>query len=136
MNTLQRIALTTVGAAALALSAAQSASAQRYERDYAPDEGASTLGGVTVIAPRQFERDGATGAPIETVFANRVVRYDDLDLTHWRDRHILHARVERAAEVACRELDDHYPVTAVDSPPCVREAVHRAMIRVELVENE
>ena len=134
MQTLKRIAMIAAGAAALALGAAQGAAAQSDDR-YPSDESASTLGGVTVIAPRHFERDSATGAPTDTVFAHRIVRYDDLDLSYGRDRHILHARIVRAAEAACRELDVRYPVTASASPPCVREAVQRAMDRVDLAED-
>jgi len=45
--------------------------------------------GVTVYAPRHFDRDAATGAPIERVAASRVVNYSDIDPnTRWGD-HVL-----------------------------------------------
>lgn len=116
-------------AAVLALSAISPVAAQPVSDGF--DDGDATMGGVTVIAPRRAERDGATGAPIEFVLATRIVRYDDLDLSREWGMHALRVRVERAAEAACDELDARYPITASDSPPCVRVAVRQAMYRVE-----
>jgi UrcA family protein len=134
---LGRTLLGACAAAAFGLAAAASANAQpgydRYDDDPAI---ASTLGGVTVIAPRRAERDPATGAPIERVSAHRIVRYDDLDLRRDWGVRALHARIERAARSACDELDSAYPITASDSPPCVRDAVRRAMYEVPVSYSE
>ena len=114
--------------AAFGLATASAAAAQpgygRYDND------PSTVSGIVVTAPPHSERDSATGAPIEWSSASRVVRYGDLDLSRrWGVRE-LHARIERAARSACDELDSAYPLTASDSPPCVREAVRQAMYQI------
>jgi UrcA family protein len=132
LSTLLPRGLVACATAALAIAAASPAPAQPASDRYDDEAGVTTtLGGVTVIAPRRAERDSATGAPIETVLASRVVRYDDLDLSRPWGMRALHARVERAARSACDELDSRYPITASDSPPCVRTAVRQAMYRVE-----
>jgi UrcA family protein len=94
------------------------------------DDDPSTVSGIVVTAPRHSARDSATGAPIEQVSASRVVRYGDLDLSrHWGVRE-LRARIERAAQSACDELDNAYPLTGWDNRPCVRDAVREAMYQV------
>ena len=124
--------LAACAAAALAIGAASPVFAQPGYDAYNDEDAniSTTLGGVTVIAPRHAERDSATGAPIETVMASRVVRFDELDLSKAWGMRALHVRVERAARSACDELDARYPITASDSPPCVRAAVRRAMYQV------
>jgi UrcA family protein len=120
--------LSVAAAAAFGLALTAAAQAQpgygRYDND--PD----TVGGVTVTAPRFHDRDSATGAPIEWVSTSRAVRYGDLDLSRpWGARE-LRARITRAARSACDELDSAYPLTAADSPPCVRNAIRQAMYNV------
>lgn len=127
-SSIVRRGLALAAGAAFGLTLASSAAAQPYGDRY--DNDPSTMSGIVVTAPPSTERDSATGAPIEWVSASRVVRYGDLDLSrHW-GRHELHARIERAARSACDELDSAYPVTAADSPPCVREAVRQAMYEI------
>lgn len=103
------------------------AHAQTY---YDNGDDAYTTSGVTVYAPRIVGRS-EIGAPIEETEASRVVRFDDLNLdTRW-GAHVLRTRIERAANEACNELDQDYPVDAGDNPPCRQTAVDRAMDRVQ-----
>lgn len=124
-STSLRLCVKTCAAAAFGLALAGPAAAQPGDNPY--DHDPYTTSGVTVTAPPSHRRDAATGAPIAWVSASRVVRYDDLDLSRGWGMHTLHARIERAARSACNQLDDAYPITASDSPPCVREAVRQAM---------
>ncbi|AGH50914.1 MULTISPECIES: UrcA family protein [Sphingomonas] len=82
---------------------------------------------ITVTAPRHRERSPTTGAPIETVTTSRVVNTADLDLRTDAGMKALRGRVEEAARKACAWLDQVYPLTADDSPPCVKTAVDKAM---------
>jgi UrcA family protein len=82
---------------------------------------------ITVYGARRQERDSTTGAPIETVRASRVVYYGDLDLSTRAGAHVLRARVARAANAACDELDVAYPIATSDSPPCFETAYREAM---------
>lgn len=128
VSTRVRLCVKTCAAAAFGLALAGPAAAQSYHNPY--DDDPYTTSGITVTAPPSHERDSATGAPIGWVSASRVVRYDDLDLSRGWGMRTLHARIERAARSACDELDNAYPITASDSPPCVREAVRQAMYQI------
>ena len=109
--------------------------------EYAPppayDDSAPTVGEVIIVAPRHHraERDPATGAPIERVYASRRVRYDDLDLTTDWGVHTLHARVVRAAETACNFLDRRYDTLDQDDRSCVDDAVRDAMSQAPIGES-
>lgn len=103
--------------------------------DYGPAPGyVHETDGVTVYAPRYVGRSATTGAPIEVVRASRVVNYSDIDpYTDW-GAHVLRTRIERAARSACDQLDQEYPISTADNPPCVDQAVRNAMVQVR--ENE
>lgn len=94
------------------------------------DDGAAPYetSGVTVYAPRTVGRSDI-GAPIQEVRASRVVRFDDLDLDSRWGAHVLKVRIERAANQACDELDQDYPISD-DSTPCRQTAVDHAMYQV------
>lgn len=128
MSSLMRCCASLGAAAAFGLTAAASASAQPGYGRY--DDDPYTTSDVVVTAPRHAERDSATGAPIEWTSTSRVVRYGDLDLNREWGQRELHARIVRAARSACDELDRAYPITASDSPPCVRDAVRQAMYQI------
>jgi UrcA family protein len=126
-----------VAAAALAIAAlagAGSAQAQPYgydDPDYAAApppayDADATVGGLTIYAPRSYERS-AIGAPIETVRESRVVPTDDLDLDTGWGAHVLRVRIQRAAGDACRDLDYRYPAAGAEGPDCYRTAVRHAM---------
>jgi UrcA family protein len=128
-----RLALCATAAAGLAL-AAPGLPAQAKDYGYDNGQYADEDSGVTVTAePRLREyRDPYTGAPYERVTASRVVSYADLDLnSRWGVRE-LKARVQRAAEDACDELENSNTISAPDDPPCVPTAVGRAMYRVPM----
>jgi UrcA family protein len=112
--------------AAFAVSAAGPVQAQPgYDTERPSD-----VGDVIVRAPRHLGRSPTTGAPYELVSASRVVHYDDLDLRTHRGVSKLKARITRAANSACDELDTMYPATAPDDPPCAPTAVRDAMYRI------
>ena len=125
-----RRCLTACAATALALAVTAPVAAQPGYSHYDGDP--DTMSGVVVTAPRHQQRDSATGAPIEWVSTSRVVRYGDLDLSRRWGVHELRVRIERAARSACDELDTAYPVSASDTPPCVRDAVRDAMAQAPI----
>ena len=98
---------------------------------------ANARSAITVTAPykRQTERSSTTGAPIETMEAQSVVYYDDLDLGTEAGRDELSNRVNAAAEGACKWLDEVFPPNATTTPAtsgdCKREAVKRAQAQVD-----
>ena len=71
------------------------------------------------------------GAPYKLVSLSKPVRIDDLDLRTRRGVRILRNRIQLTARLLCRDLDERYPVTADDSPPCYSNAVHDAMYRAD-----
>jgi UrcA family protein len=130
-----RLALCAAAAAGLALAApGLPAQAQDYGGYDNGSQYVDEDSGVTVTAePRLREyRDPYTGAPYERVTASRVVSYADLNLnSRWGVRE-LKARVQRAAEDACYELENSNTISAPDDPPCVPTAVRRALYRVPM----
>ena len=119
-------AVACVGVGALALPA--------QAQDYGDRDGyaASDMDGVTVYAPYRAERDGATGAPIETVRASRVVYFHDIDPNSRWGHHVLVRRIRGAARDACQQIDRDYPMTDnMDDNACVRAATQRAMSDVD-----
>jgi UrcA family protein len=132
-----RLALCAAAAAGLALAAP---GLPAHAQDYGYDNGGygeqyvDEDNGVTVTAEpeRREYRDPYTGAPYERVTASRVVSYADLNLhSRWGVRE-LKARVQRAAEDACDELENSNTISAPDDPPCVPTAVRRALYRVPI----
>ena len=146
-----RLSLSAVAAAGLSMAFASTPAQAQYADDppygydqpapgyypppapaYAPPPAyyneSPTVGDVIVVAPRhRMERDPATGAPIDHVYASRAVRYDDLDLTSDWGVRTLHARVVRAAETACNYLDRRYDTLDSGDRSCVDDAVRDAM---------
>jgi UrcA family protein len=135
----------TAGVAAIALAGVLSvgaAKAQPYGYDnpeyvapetvaYDNPEYVTTTEGITVYAPRHYNRSTTTGAPIETVRESRVVYARDLNLsTYWGAR-TLRRRIEHAARDACDDLDARYPITEDSPRDCYDGAVRGAMRQVE-----
>ena len=88
---------------------------------------------IVVLAPRARE-NGKTysGIPIETLSAQSVVYFDDLDLSTQAGREELGNRVEQAAETACGWIDEVYPLsTPIGPDDCARDAVKRAQDQVD-----
>lgn len=132
---LSKISTSILGGAAVCAVAAMGfaaapAVAQPYYGSPSYSDQAATVGGVTVTAPRRYERT-FTGAPIQHVWASRVVPISDLDLSTAWGVHRLRHRVERAAASACSELDMQwtvglYPLNSNDAD-CYHRAVDHAM---------
>jgi UrcA family protein len=84
--------------------------------------------GITVEAARPGR--SAIGAPINTVTTKRVVSYSDVSLTTPSGVHVLETRIRDAANAACAELVQKYPIAAEGESPekCVNNAVDGAMV--------
>jgi UrcA family protein len=131
-STSKRFAL--LAASAIGLMFATAASAQDYGPydDAPPPPAYGPTEEVTVIAPPYYqERSRTTGAPIRDVAMSREIRFDDLDLTSDWGARALEQRVKYSARDMCRKLDQLYPISATDSPPCYETAVNNAMAQAD-----
>jgi UrcA family protein len=117
------LALAVVSLTALAALPAKAQPYDPYDTGYASGE-------IVVQPPRTLGRS-AIGAPIRLVTAQRVVRFDDLDLASYDGRQALRHRIQRAARDACDYLDARYPITDENSPDCYSTAVRDAMMQAE-----
>jgi UrcA family protein len=122
-RSLTGLALAAVGVAALSALPAAAQPYDPYDTGYASGE-------IVVQPPRTLGRS-AIGAPIRLVTAQRVVRFDDLDLASYDGRQALRHRIQSAARDACDYLDARYPVTDENSPDCYSTAVRDAMLQAE-----
>jgi UrcA family protein len=86
---------------------------------------------IIVTAPRNrvVGRSPTTGAPIELLTTSAIVNVRDLNLRTVAGKNEARRRVEAAAHKACEWLEQLYPLDppAPNSPPCVADAVRRAM---------
>ena len=71
------------------------------------------------------------GAPIEQVTLTRHVSYSDLDLATHSGASELKKRVAETARMACKQLDELYPLDEKQEPQCYREALAAASQRVD-----
>jgi UrcA family protein len=71
------------------------------------------------------------GAPIERMAVDYHVSYADLDLSKDADVQKLHGRVEAAAQNACRQLDELYPLEAPNWRACTQAAINGASPQVQ-----
>ena len=71
------------------------------------------------------------GAPLEQVSITHRVSYSDLDLTTVVGATELKQRVKEAAKMACKQLDDLYPLQAKNVNECTRAAVAQASSQVD-----
>ena len=95
-----------------------------------------TLEEIIVEAPWLVEREvvgrsSSTGAPIEEISLTRRVDISDLDLTHTADVSEAERRIEGVARDSCDKLAEMFPLSGVDEPSCVDDAVENAMAQVE-----
>jgi len=73
-----------------------------------------------------------SGAPIERITVDYRVHFSDLDLLKHADVQTLHERVEMAAQDACQQLDELFPVHAHgQSRACIEDAVRGAAPRIQ-----
>ncbi|MET0660125.1 MAG: UrcA family protein [Steroidobacteraceae bacterium] len=106
------------------------AAKQRGPAYTAPAPGIQVRDEITVEAAREGPSRSTLGAPIETVTAKRVVSYADVSLTTSSGVTVLQTRIRDAANAACTELEQKYPVPAAGetSKKCVDDAVEGAMV--------
>ncbi|HJS92449.1 MAG TPA: UrcA family protein [Steroidobacteraceae bacterium] len=71
------------------------------------------------------------GAPLEQVSITHRVSYSDLDLTTVVGATELKQRVKEAAKMACKQLDDLYPLEAKNVNECTRTAIAQASSQVD-----
>jgi UrcA family protein len=73
----------------------------------------------------------SSGVPTEEVSVARRVSYADLDLKTYVGAAALKRRVHKAAELACKQVDDLYPLERPEAPSCIRQALAAANQQVE-----
>ena len=97
------------------------------------DAAARTRPAITVIAPRARQTGRTyTGIPIETLSAQSVVYFDDLNLRTEDGQKELKDRVATAARESCKWLDEVYPLTKPIGPDdCAMDAAKRAQDQVD-----
>lgn len=118
--------LLTAAAAAAALGLGASVAHAQSLGGYGP-----TAGTITVSPPVRYRN--WNGAPVQRVYASRVVEVGDLDLDSEWGRHALYDRVERAAADACDEVNSSWTQGYYDlglDEPCVSLTIRRAMRQV------
>ena len=68
----------------------------------------------------------SSGIPTEEVTVTRRISYADLDLKTHAGTQALKARIEKAAELACKQLDELYPLEQEEAPTCVKLSIKDA----------
>ena len=123
--------LTKFGVAGLAAVAALPLAPAGAQTQAAAE--ATTRSAITVMAPRARETGRSTiGAPIQTLTAQSVVYFDDLNLRTEAGRDELENRVSTAAAEACDWLDEVFPPQPpISDGDCRSDAVKRAQAQVE-----
>ncbi len=121
-----RISISALIAAGALTLVSGAASAQGYQDTaYQPNEN------VEITVPHYGPQRSELGAPNVRVSLSRAVRYDDLDLRTRHGARVLRERIQLTARLLCRDLDERYPVTADDSPPCYKNAADDALYRAD-----
>lgn len=73
----------------------------------------------------------SSGVPTEEVTVTRRISYADLDLNTHAGTLALKRRVEEAARLACKQLDELYPLEQPAAPSCVKDALTAANSQVD-----
>ena len=73
----------------------------------------------------------SSGIPTEEVTVTRRISYADLDLKTHAGTQALQARIEKAAELACKQLDELYPLEQEEAPTCVKSSIKDADRQVQ-----
>jgi UrcA family protein len=71
------------------------------------------------------------GIPTEEVTVSRRVGYSDLNLTTHLGTMALRERVKKAAELACKQIDELYPLERSEAPQCIKDAIAAADRQVD-----
>ena len=69
---------------------------------------------------------GSSTIRTEEVSVTRCVAYEDLDLRAHAGAGELRWRVEETARLACRQLDELYPLEQPEAPACGKDAIAAA----------
>jgi UrcA family protein len=88
---------------------------------------------VTVKASRiTTEKVGQShyGVPIVEIALSYRLNYHDINLGTSAGAAMLEARVTKAAQDACKEIDARYPTAQPSNEACVKAAVEQAMVKV------
>ena len=72
-----------------------------------------------------------SGAPVEQITVDYHVNYVDLDLVKHSNVVTLNERIRAAAEDACKQLDELYPIERPKLRECTDEAVRGASAQVQ-----
>lgn len=85
--------------------------------------------GITVEAKRVEKTEVRTAGvvPEYLLRASYRVTYDDLDVSTQAGRDEVKRRVEKAADLACREIEREYPFAEPDHQKCAYQATQEAM---------
>jgi UrcA family protein len=85
--------------------------------------------GITVEAKRVEKTEVKTPGivPEYLLRASYRVTYEDLDVSTQAGRDEVKRRVEKAADLACREIEREYPFAEPSHQQCASEAARRAM---------
>ncbi|HEX8757209.1 MAG TPA: UrcA family protein [Steroidobacteraceae bacterium] len=86
--------------------------------------------GAGVLTKTVVDHSVSTGAPIEEVTVTHRVSYADLDLRTQAGAAELRRRVEETARVACKQLDDLYPLEEKKARECADTAIADASPQV------
>jgi len=86
--------------------------------------------GAGVLTKAVVEHSVSTGAPIEDVVITHRVSYADLDLRTQAGAAELRRRVQETARVACKQLDDLYPLEEKKARECTQTAIADASPQV------
>lgn len=86
---------------------------------------------VQVAVPRYRPETDKAGIPMMHVSLSQQVSYADLNLRTYGGAEALRARVKLATRMLCRGLDERFPITASDSPPCYKSSVRDALYRAD-----
>ncbi|MHB1871307.1 MAG: UrcA family protein [Steroidobacteraceae bacterium] len=79
----------------------------------------------SVVNKKVIEMSGS-GIPTEEVTVTRQVSYADLDLRTHAGTQALKERVKKAAELACKQIDELYPLEQGEAPTCIKQSVEMA----------
>jgi len=125
---------TVAAATALAAFAAPSF-AQTYYEPKQPvyyDDSADIIVTAPGVTRYYTGRRTSSGAPIETVTAQRVVETGDLDLRYSNyDVRVLRQRIRDAAVDGCREVETHVLTPLDTNRDCIRAATNDAMAQAD-----
>ncbi|MFT3728767.1 MAG: UrcA family protein [Terricaulis sp.] len=127
------LATAAFAAASILVALAAPAIAQTYYEPKPPvyDNSADIIVTAPGVIRYDTGRRTSSGAPIETVTAQRVVETADLDLRYNKDVRELRARIRDNVADACREVETHVQTPLDTERDCIRAATNDAMAQAD-----